>query len=270
MPTSKSLLKKSFQYLSIVTCQLTIVLFLSGCSAIGVNKPAALQVTSTPEASVFLDGKHLGKTPFYSDQLKAGEHEVKITAESANFAAIINLRESTLTVVDRQLSKNFLSQSGEILTLNSSQKGLFIITDPPKSEITIDGKLYGESPALIEDIEEGEHIVTAAKQGYITREMKVLTTSKYQLLAEITLASEIAKQLSSAQAPEAKSNRVEITKAPVNSLKIRQDPIANSPEIGTVKVGEEYEVLQEIKDWLKIIFEGKQGWIQSKYTLKLP
>src|SRR3989344_3459038 len=134
MPVSRSKVKgqiSKVKNLLIAYCLLLIALTLSGFSIVGTSKPAALQVTSTPEASVFLDGKHLGKTPFYSDQLKSGEHELKITAESANFSTLINLQESTLTVVDRQLAKNFLSQSGEILTLNSNQKGLFIITDPP-------------------------------------------------------------------------------------------------------------------------------------------
>lgn len=270
MPTLSSIVKNSLKFLSIVTCQLSIVLFLSGCTAIGVNKPAALQVTSTPEASVFLDGKHLGKTPFFSDQLKAGEHELKITEGSASFSSKINLQPSTLTVVNRLLAKNFLSQSGEILTLNSNQNGLFIISYPQKAEVTIDGKSAGESPILIEKIEEGEHKISVSKQGYATREFTVKTTSKYQLLAEVTLASEIAKQIAGKETPEEKSIKVEILKGPVNSLKIRQEPIATSLEIGTIKEGEEYEVLQEIKDWVKIIFEGRQGWIQSRYTKKLP
>lgn len=264
------IVNKASKFLSIVTCQLSIVFVLSGCSAIGVNKPAALQVTSTPEASVFLDGKHLGKTPFFSDQLKAGEHELKITEGSASFSSKINLQSSTLTVVNRQLAKNFLSQSGEILTLDSNQNGLFIIAYPQNAEITVDGKLQGESPILIENIEEGEHKVSASKQGYITSEFTVKTTKKYQLLAEITLASEIAKQMASEDAPEIKSIKVEILKAPATSLKIRQEPISTSLEIGSVKIGEEYEVLQEISDWLKIIFDGQQGWIQSRYTKKLP
>ena len=265
-----SIVKTASKILFLVSCFLFLVTVLSGCSAIGVNKPAALQVTTTPEASVFLDGKHLGKTPFFSDQLKAGEHELKITTDSVSFASKINLQPSTLTVVDRQLAKNFLSQSGEILTLNPNLKGLFIISDPQKADISVDGKFSGQSPILIENIEDGEHTVTVSKPGYETREFTLKTTSKYQLLAEVTLASEIAKQATGKDEPEIKPLRVEILKAPANSLKIRQEPISTSPELGSVKQGEEYEVLQEIKDWLKIIFDGKQGWIQSRYTKKLP
>src|SRR3989344_1571397 len=66
--------KRYFSILFQVSSFLFLVLFLSGCKAIGTTKPAALQITSVPEASVFLDGKHLGKTPFFSDQLKVGEY----------------------------------------------------------------------------------------------------------------------------------------------------------------------------------------------------
>lgn len=243
---------------------------LSGCSAIGFNKPAALQITSTPEASVFLDGKHLGKTPFFSDQLKEGEHEVKITTDSASFISKINLQKSTLTVINRQLAENFLSQSGEILTLNAGKNGLFVISSPNEATVIVDGKLVGKSPILIEDIEDGEHKVAVSALLYITREFTVKTTAKYQLLAEVTLASQIAKEAINKGTLEPKTIKVEITKTPQGFLRVRQDPITAALEIGRVKPGEEYEVLQEIKDWIKIVFEGKQGWISTEYTKKLP
>src|SRR5437660_9065 len=101
-----------------------LILLLSGCKVIGSTKPAALQVTSTPEASVFLDGKHLGKTPFFSDQLKAGEFTLKISASEASYVDKITLKEGTLVVVTRDLNDNFLAQSGETLWLESGKKGL--------------------------------------------------------------------------------------------------------------------------------------------------
>lgn len=261
---------KAPKFLLPVTCYLLLVTFLSGCSAIGFNKPAALQVTSTPEASVFLDGKHLGKTPFISEQLKSGEHELKITAEDAKFVSKISLQESTLTVINRNLAKNFLAQSGETLTLQPGKKGIFIISSPNQATVTIDGKFVGQTPVLLENIEENKHMLSVSKVGYATREIAVETNAKYQLHANVTLASEIAKQLVSQTQNQPKIQRIEITKAPQGFLRVRQDPIATSVEIGRVKTGDELEVLQEIKDWVKIVFEDKQGWIQSQYTKKLP
>ena len=94
------------KYLPLTFCAFLFALILSGCSLTSNQKPAALQVTSTPQASVFLDGKHLGKTPFYSDQLRAGEHTLKVTVSEASYVDKITLTSGTLMVVNRELANN--------------------------------------------------------------------------------------------------------------------------------------------------------------------
>jgi uncharacterized protein YgiM (DUF1202 family) len=264
--------KRFFKYLSLVTCHLSLVFLLSGCSAIGESKPAALQVTSVPEASVFLDGKHLGKTPFFSDQLKAGEHLLKITVSEASFVDKVTLTSGTLTVVNRELANNFLAQSGEILALVPDEKGLFISSMPNSADLTIDGKLIGKTPALVDEIEDGEHKVLLAKAGYQEKQFSIKTSGQYQLVADVTLASQIAKgvSLSPATSPVPAPQKVEITQTPQGFLRVRSEPSLASTEIGRVKTGDQLEVIQETKDWIKIKFEGKQGWVASQYTKKLP
>ena len=257
-----------FKFLSIVSCQLSIIVLLSGCSAIGTNKPAALQVTSLPEAAVFLDGKHLGKTPFYSDQLKAGDHTLKITASEASFLSQITLRESTLTVVNRQLSDNFMAQSGEILSLEPGKTSLLVISQPQGATLNLDGQLAGQTPALIKDIKEGEHKLQISYDGYVSREFAIKVVSGFQLQANITLASTTAKDIPASPTP-APIPKVQITQTPQGFLRVRRDASLNSPEIGRVKSGDQFEILQESTGWVKIGFEGKQGWISSQYTKKL-
>ncbi|MBI3341500.1 SH3 domain-containing protein, partial [Candidatus Curtissbacteria bacterium] len=48
-----------------------------------------------------------------------------------------------------------------------------------------------------------------------------------------------------------------------------RDASLNSPEIGRVKPTEQYELIQESNGWVKISFDGKQGWISNQYTKKL-
>ena len=246
-------------------------IFLSGCSAIGSSRPAALQVTSVPEASVFLDGKHLGKTPFFSDQLKSGEHTIKITVSEASYIDKITLSQGTLTVVNRELANNFLAQSGETLSLMLGKKGLFILSMPKDADLTIDGKYIGKTPALIDGIEDGEHKVLLSKENYVQREFSIKTSSKYQLVADVTLASEIAKgqAIATSPQPSPQAQKVEITKTPSGFLRVRKEPSLSSPEVGRVKTGDQLEIIQETKDWIKIKFDGKQGWISSQYTKKL-
>lgn len=245
---------------------------LSACSAVGVDKPAALQVTSEPEASVFLDGKHVGKTPFFSDQLRAGEHTVKITVSDASYVDKVTLAGGTLTVVNRELATNILAQSGEVLWLDGSASGLFVTSAPAEAQITIDGKYIGKTPAIINDLENGDHKVTLSKEGFIDREFSIKTSKSFQLQADVTLASQIAKTATSQKTPQPQlqPQKVEILKTPLGFLRVRSEPSVSSTEVGRVKTGDQLEIIQEVKDWVKVSFEGKQGWISAQYTKKVP
>src|SRR3990172_4502523 len=240
--------KRYFSTLFQVSSFLFLVLFLSGCSAIGTTKPAALQITSVPEASVFLDCKHLGKTPFFSDQLKVGQYLLKVTAGEASFVEKITLSGGTLTVVNRELANNFLAESGETLWLESGKRGLFVSSMPSEVEITMDGKLVGKTPYLVEKLEEGEHKITLTKAGYINREFAVKASNKYQVVADVTLASEIAKNPQPQPSPALLIQKVKILATPVGFLRVRKEASLSSAEVGRVTAGEELEIIQETKD----------------------
>lgn len=251
-----------------VTCYLVLVTLLSGCKAIGTTKPAALQVTSTPEVSVFLDGKHVGKTPFFSDQLKSKEYTVKLTSGEASYIEKVNLTPGTLTVINRELNNNFLAQSGEVLWLEEGESGLFIVSMPDEATISLDGQLIGKTPRKIDDIKEGEHKVLISKQGYIDREFSIKTSTKYQLVADVTLASEVAKGTLAVPSPAPEPQKVTVLPTPQGFLRVRKDPSTQASEIGRVKTGDKLELLQETKDWVQVKFEDKQGWVSTQYVKK--
>ena len=257
--------------LFLVICFLFLALLLSGCSAIGYSKPSALQVTSTPEASVFLDGKHLGKTPFYSDQLKAGEYTIKVTAQEANYSSKVTLRPGTLTVVNRELNTNFLAQAGENLSLIAAEKGVFIVTFPDAADIVIDGQYVAKTPFLVTNIKDGDHRLQLTKEGYIDRDFAIKTFKKFQLLVDSTLASKIAKGVTIAQKQPAaaKSQHVLILNTPQGFLKVRKEPSLSAEVVGQVDSGGDYEVIQEVKDWYQIAADGKLGWISATYAKKV-
>lgn len=265
------------KFLLLVTSCLILATTLTGCKAVGSSKPAALQITTTPEASVFLDGKHLGKTPFSSDQLEAREYLVKITTGEASFVDKVALSPGTLTVINRELNNNFLAQAGENLKLIRGQDGLLIISFPDRAKVQLDGKSYGETPVKIDDIKEGEHKLVLTKIGYLDREISIKTSKKYQLLADVTLASEIAKGAEVASSPQPHIQKVEILNTPQGFLRVRYEPSATSIEIGRVKTGDQREIVQETEGWIQIKFEGpsgnqtdKQGWVSTQFARKLP
>lgn len=262
--------------LSLVTCLpakalaaagfLSLIIFLSGCSAIGSQKFAALQVTSTPEASIFLDGKLLGKSPFYSDNLKSGTYNLKITTSDATYEDKLDLSESTLTVVDRDLAANFLAQAGQILSLVPHLKGLAIVSLPTDADVTIDGRYFGKTPIKITDIAAGEHKVSISKISYVEREFAIKTLPRYQLVAQVTLASKVAKGIPrDVSQPESSSSaKIEILKTVQNFVKVKKEPDTLSADIGRAKTGEQLNLIGQSQSWFQIIFEGKQGWIPEE------
>lgn len=268
----KTKLKISLKTLVLVVSLSSLVVLLSACSAVGFNKPAALQITTKPEASVFLDGKHVGKTPFFSDQLKSGKHSLKITVSEASFVDEVNLTSGTLTVVNRDLAPSFLAQAGETLYLLSGKRGLFLTSMPPEADATVDGKLVGRTPVLMSDIGEGDHKVLITKDGYASREFAIKTTSQYQLSAQVYLASQEAKNIAEGNVPSPQPQiaKVEVTDTPQGFLRVRQDASIDSAEIGRVKPGDQLEVIQETQGWVEVKFEGKQGWVSAQYTKKRP
>ncbi len=245
----------------------TSAIFLSACSLTG-TKPAALQVTSTPEAAIFIDGKHLGKTPFFSDQLKEGTYEIKIVAGSANFLTKVDLSPNTLTVVNRLLNDNQLGQSGEVLWLQAGSRDLFLASTPTEANITIDGQHKGKTPILIRDLEPGDHKVLSTKAGYIDHEFAIKTSTKYKLMSNLTLAAQIAKSPAASQ-EEPTVAKVEVLKTPQGYLRVRKEADLNSAEIGRVNTGDQLEIIQETDEWIKISISNKFGWISKQYTKKV-
>lgn len=254
----------------LITFHLSLITLLSACTAVGTSKPAALQITSTPEASVFLDGKHIGKTPFSSDQLKSGEHLVKLTAGEASYVGKVDLKEGTLTVINRELASNFLVSSGEVLWLEKNEEGLFIVSMPSGAEVIMDGTLIGQTPLLFAEIAPGDHKVTLTKSGYSQREFAIKTSQDWRLAADVTLAAELAKDNNAlAKSSIPPTPEVQVTQTPQGFLRVRLEPSATAAEIGRVKTGDKLEVVQEKGDWVKIKFENKSGWVWRQYVKKI-
>jgi len=56
---------------------------------------------------------------------------------------------------------------------------------------------------------------------------------------------------------------------PQGFLRVREEPSLSAGEIGQVNSGEEYEIIQEAKEWFQISFNGKIGWVSAVYAQKV-
>lgn len=245
---------------------------------------AGLKITSNPKATIFLEGKHLGQTPFLSKELKPGELTLKLVPESEIFfpwEQKIKLNPGTLTAVDHQFGESEESSSGEILTLepltSKNLVSLAIISGPDGIMVRVDGITRGFTPISIEDITEGDHLISLSLPGFLEKEVRAKTILGHKLIVNVKLAKEkveaeeatpSAKKEESKEEPE--KPYVIINQTETGWLRVRQGPSAAEAEVTRVKPGEKYKFLEATATgWYKIEYEeAREGWISKKYATK--
>ncbi len=168
-------------------------------SLLSSRKKAALSVAATPKSTIFLDGEHLGQTPYYNEKLKAGEYVLKIVPESSGQAlnvweGRVNLSPGILTVVNRELGLTQENSSGEILSFeplaDKNATSIAVVTTPDGAVVNLDGEPRGFAPISLDDISEGDHILVVSSPGYIERTIKAKTVKGHKLIASVQLARE--------------------------------------------------------------------------------
>jgi PEGA domain-containing protein/SH3 domain-containing protein len=166
------------------------------------RKKSALSVTTTPKATVFLDGEHLGATPYYNEKLKSGEYVLKIVPESSGQAlnpweGRVTLSPGILTVVNRELGLTVESSSGEILSFeplaDKNAVSISVVSTPDGAVVTLDGEPKGYAPLSIDNLAEGDHNLVITSTGYQEKTIKAKTVKGNKLIASVQLARKVSE-----------------------------------------------------------------------------
>ena len=162
------------------------------------SKQGDLRVESNPTSSVFLDNKHIGRTPIGENSYKvdAGEYTLKIVPESgstqyASWQGKITIGPNLLTYVKADMSESELSTAVDVLWLekiSGKKSEISVTTMPDSATVLLDDETKGMTPIIISDITPGNHTITITSQGFLTRTMKVQLTPGYRLVAALKLA----------------------------------------------------------------------------------
>lgn len=173
---------------------ISVVKMVSGKS----GKQGDLRVESNPTASVFLDNKHIGRTPIGESSYKvdAGEYTLKIVPESgstqfASWQGKITVGPNLLTYVKADMSESELSTAVDVLWLekiSGKKSEISVTTMPDSATVLLDDETKGMTPLIISDVTPGSHTLTITSQGFLTRTMKVQLTAGYRLVAALKLA----------------------------------------------------------------------------------
>lgn len=270
-------------------------------------KYGQLRVESLPTGSLFLDNKHLGRTP-YNDKSVSGEYTIKIVPEStvtqyAGWEGKVSIGENLLTYVNASLAESELATAVDVLSLekiSGNKPEIAITTNPDGATVLLDDSNKGVTPVQISDIATGDHVITINSPGFLTRSLKIRATPGYKLLASVKLALSPsgviapveASGASTPTAPPDKSVtpgpslKVTPTKAtvvpdppkpyaliedtPTGFLRVREAASKNSKELSQVKPGEKYSILDTSDGWYQIKYDGTNtGWISMEYAKKI-
>ena len=258
------------------------------------GEKGTLQVSSSPEASVFANNVAIGKTPF-KDEMKTGEYLIKLIPEgeataTASWTGKVQINERTLSYINIELGSSDVSTAGEVFTVvkmknkpkNSNQGQIFVKTDPMGAIVYLDNDEKGVAPLLLDNVLQGEHELAVFMPGFFKRVQKVNVDGGYKLEAQFKLAIDESQKINADQGKEAsgeatssattgetkeKNKQVLIKETPTGWLRVRTDASLSASESARVNPGDKFKYLDEKSGWYKIEYEkGKTGWISANYA----
>lgn len=251
--------------------------FLFGCT-FGIKR-SALEVYSSPEAKVFVNGKEVGSTPYKNTAMSPQAVEVKLNVGTKQIIKKINLKNGLTSVLDWKFDDNG-DDGGYVLNMEntgSEKCGLLINSIPSQATITVDNQITDFTPKRIDDLGTGEKHVAISFPGFQSSNLFLRTTTGYNLVVETKLIKDnqviapIEEETATASAmTTANKNEILIKQTETGWLKVRESNNGSSNEVAKVNPGEKYEMLEEDNGWIKIkLTDGKTGWISAKYAEKV-
>lgn len=273
---------------------LLLPLILTGCSLSlpFTAKKAALQITTAPQATVFINGQHVGQTPYDTNDLKAGDITVKLVPEGqsgVSWESKITLTPKVVTVINRRFGPTADQSAGEVFTLEPLSKkdatALAVIATPSNSILTVDGEPRGFTPVSLDAITAGQHSLTVSSPGFTDNSFSTNIPSGYKLIANIQLARIPAQEetvvpspspvaspsaspattpaVASASASAKAPPYVEILANPIGFLRVRANPSTGAAELARAYPGQRLPYKnEESNGWYKIEYAASStGWV---------
>lgn len=229
----------------------------------GPPPKAGLKITSLPSATVLIDGKEAGRTPYEDQSLKEGQYLVQLRDGNSSWQDRIRLNRGTWTVVNRELGP---SSSGEVLTLSQGQ-GVVITSQPGEAEIEVDGKARGKTPLSISDLSSGEHTFLVSHSSYLKRSIKASLPPGLALYIDASLALTEADLSSLAMPTVAPVITLIVKQTPLGFVRVRDKASLSGKEVGRLTAGEILTQLEELPGWVRVrLKNGTEGYVSSQYV----
>ena len=264
-------------------------LLLGGCTIRNpfLKKPAGLEISSSPVATVFLNDEEVGTTPFSNSDITPGKYQIKLVPDAATgkfsiWETQLTLKGEVTTIVNKNFAESETDSSSYILELRPEPgDGTFlsVITDPDTVNLNLDDKPTGYTPVTKLESTPGSHKLSLSSPGYKPLELSVNAVKGYNLVVNIKLASDTilltspppassSAVTSPSPGQEELGPRVIIQETGTGWLRVRKEPSSSGEELGKADVGETLPYLGQTSEtgWHQVEFEGEEGWLSAKYA----
>lgn len=260
-----------------------------GFFIVGSLKPklAGVYIETVPSASVWIDGKQVGRTP-YRETFNPSEVLVRLIPDSfetplAPYETKISLVAGVETVIRYEFGETQETSAGDIISFEKNPGtdiSLVAVSVPDSAQLTIDGLEKAFTPHKTSALVAGVHELKFSLTGYEDRVVEVKTHEGYKLTAVAKLAKsqnmdEVEDATGEADLKEDKEENkelVEILSTSTGFLRVRSEASTLADEVGQVSPGERYPWVStdEKTGWFEIEFEkGKTGWVSNQYAKKI-
>ena len=259
-------------------------------------KEGELRVDSQPEATVFLNDKNIGRTP-YRDKQPTGDYTIKLVPDSAttqltSWEGSISVGQNLLTYVNANISDSDLTTAVDVVWLQkitSSGSEFSVTTSPDGATVLVDDVVKGVTPLTLSDIIPGDHTVSITNTGFLSRTLQIKTTAGYRLIANLKLAlspgsptptasptasvtttgtsGTPSASSSASQKPNPPIPYVVIKDTPTGFLRVRMDASTTATEAARVNPGDKFHVEDSQSGWYEIKYDGtNMGWVSAQYV----
>ena len=230
--------------------------------ALGFGERAGLRITASAPGKIELDGKEVGDTPYQNENLRPGEHQIKLSAKDGIWQGVVDIAPGTVALVNRDLREG----TGEVVTLKKGA-GAYITANSKDAEVTIDGVFAAKTPLSLPSLESGEHVFFLSADGFISRSIKATSPPGMRLSINADLALSSTFILSSpTPIPEP---LLTVLSTPTGFLRVRDKASLSAKEVARVSSGDTLTLVEELPGWVKIkTKDGIEGYVSSQYIKK--
>ncbi|MBU4381028.1 SH3 domain-containing protein [Candidatus Parcubacteria bacterium] len=172
---------------------LILVLFFAllffGWSKRNLKGPISFSISAIYDtATVFIDDKLVGNTPYKGQETKQGEFKIALEGENNNYETRLSAVVGTEVAIKRDLGVSSNFSSGQMVWMEKASKGgsvIAIISNPPDVEVTVDGVSLGTTPLSSSDLKvfayDTNHKIEAIKEGYEGQTLDVTTKKGFKV-----------------------------------------------------------------------------------------